>query len=213
MELFEKKFKQYLKEGDYWGYEHPEDEDAFLGYGANNYYLSDHFPEIREYFNNIHSELGGNDPGSKSDFEKYMTISNIRDFLGDDIADKFKDFAIKITEINEDYYNLVGDYTNWDFSGLELFSDLDYSDDKEEIKRNLSDIFGEEIPDDLDFDGVRLSLSHTYEDGEFKPYLLLGLSDYQDGGEYELIVDADEDSYFSVFDDIIKELKAMDLFD
>ena len=215
MDLFEQKFKKYLTEGDQFGYPDTEDEDAFLGWDANNYLVRQYFPEVSQFFSEIDDELRNDKTsGGEYDYKDLMTISNIRNILGDEIADDFKDFAARLTKINSDYYGLAGSYTNYDFSGLELITDREFDQqEKEELIQDLSSMFGEEIPTDTVFDDVRLSLSHTYEDGEFKPYLLVGLMDNDSGDEYPLYIDSTEESYSSDFSEAIDNLRSIGAID
>ena len=209
MELFEQKFKRFLTEGDRFGYP-LGDEDTFLGFGIHDYNLSEHFPEVYEFIENVYDEYdSSNWQESEQDIKTFLTPSYIRTAVGDKETDRFLEYAKKLTDINESLIDIIGSYSHIDMSGAETSANVDHIRDglKQEALEEISSIFAETPPEDLKYDDIRLSLNNNYTGNQFEPYILVEFTDNESGDGFEVVLDATEDDYKSVFDEKVREVK------
>ena len=209
MELFEQKFKRFLTEGNRFGYQ-LGDEDTFLGFGIHDYNLSEHFPEVYEFIENVYDEYdSSNIDASVETIETYLTPSYMRTAVGDKETDRFLDYAEKLTEINENIIDIIGSYTHLDMTGAETYADVEDADDdlKQEALEEISSIFAETPPEDLKYDSIRISLNNNYTGDSFEPYILVEFIDNESGDSFEFTSDATEDDYKDVFDEKVREVK------
>ena len=201
MHLFEQKFKRFLTEGDRVGYPDLSDEDAFLGYNIYDSNIGEYFPEIQEFIENIYAS-------SAEEQETGLNMGNMRFVVGDDITDKFIDYATKITKINEDLYDILGTYVNYDISGIEAGADIDSDQQvKEEAFEELTSIFGESEAEYFDYDNIMLSMASYFTGDKFEPYLKLQFENTEDGEEYPMYIESTEDSYYRDFDEKVRKIK------
>ena len=215
MKLFEQRFKQYLTEGSQFGY-NMKDEDTFLGWDIDDNVRKE-FPNVYDHLKTV-LDTYDRSPGSAADVQDLVTISALRDVVDEEEVNNFVEYAENLTSVNSQFLNLLEEYgigwSHLDFDGVEAYHDMEDGQDNEQLRKELSFVFDEKIPEDWnEFDSVRLSMTHEYENGEFTPRLLVGLQDNEDGSAYDLTVDSSEASYYMEFDMILDQLKEMGLFE
>ena len=208
MQLFEQKFKQYLTEGYRFGY-NLGDDNTFLGFNISDPSTSEYFPEVHDFIESIYDSYDIEDrEGSNASIEGVLTPSFMRDTIGDEQTDSFLEYAGKLTEINEDIIDLIGNHTHADMTGAESMTDTEADQDvKKEAFEEFADIFGESDAEYRDYDSISISLFSNFTGNSFEPFLKLNLVDNEDGDSYEFILDSTEDSYYSDFDEKIREIK------
>ena len=206
MNLFELKFKQYLKEGYQYGYT-IGDEDTFLGWKNEDDNVAMYFPEVKEFFDGVLSSYNrGGNPGDNQAIEDALTPSNMRSVIGDKETDRFLEYAKTVTEINEEIADIIESHTHFDTTGAEssVEFDADLSDEvKKDALEQLAAIFDSDFPEYGYLDGINLQLYNGFNGTEFKPYVRLDIN----FGEDEYVMNSDIESYKEDFTEIVKQVK------